>query len=303
MHETSDLIYYPQENKWYMPNEIMPYPKKSTDIVDNFEITITGEGEDIDVSAPTNEEEFETKTEVRVCFGLSEYDNYILADYMIEDIKPFIKRLKKDKYSNLYTYTKLLAWKKDSNIRLIIQNYGNDVTTEYDKLIPEDIFYKEFTKLYKKLKYYINRRKEMYETFKKQEKFLHSLKWIYDKQNVDVPCEYTLFEWNKNKIEDLKIFAKHIQSKLKTHKWSGIPYAYFETGEHGYWLGTKENCIYRTYCYSYIINAVKRFIKSNDFEYKENMSLSNIYNQFLDKGYNYVTKCTLDGKNFTIYLN
>ena len=54
-----------------------------------------------DVSAPTNEEEFETKTEVRVCFGLSEYDNYILADYMIEDIKPFIKRLKKDKYSNL----------------------------------------------------------------------------------------------------------------------------------------------------------------------------------------------------------
>ena len=32
----------------------------------------------------------------------------------------------------------------------------------------------------------------MYETFKKQEKFLHSLKWIYDKQNVDVPCEYEI---------------------------------------------------------------------------------------------------------------
>ena len=307
MHQTSDLIYYPQEKKWYMPDEIMPYPKNSTDIDDNFEITITGEGENIDVSAPIDEDDFKEKTEVLILFGSTKYENYVLADYMLDDIKPFIKRLKKDHFSNLsvleYTNTKLLAWKKDNNIRLIIQNYYSDVTTECDKLIPEDIFYKEFTKLYEKLKYYIDRRKEMYKDFKKQEKFLNSLKWVYDKQKTDVPCEYTLFEWNKNKNKDLQIFAKDIQIKLKTNIYSGIPYAYFETGEYGYWLATKENCIYRTYPFFFKIKSIERFIKSNDFEYKKNMSLSDVYTQLLDKGYNWAFDCEFNGKRFDVYAN
>lgn len=310
MHETSSFIYSTQEQKYYYPEEIIPYPQKETEIDDNFKITIKGEGEDDNVWEPEDEEDFNEKTEVLILFGSTEYENFVLADYMIEDMEPFIDRLKKENYSNLsvleYTNTKLLAWKKDNNVRLIIQNYNDDdIIIEYDKLIPENIFYREFNKLYEKLGYYINRRAKVYEEFKEREKFLHSLKWIYDKQNVDVPCEYISFEENKEKIEALKSFAKQIHDKAETNEYCGVSYANIHLGEYWYWLGINENSIYRTYSYSshYRIEDIKRFIKSNDFEYKENMLLSDIANQMLDKGYNYVTKCTLDGKDFTIYLN
>ena len=306
MHETSSFIYSTQEQKYYYPEEIIPYPKKETEIDDNFKITI--KGEDDNVWEPEDEEDFNEKTEVLILFGSTEYENFVLADYMIEDIKPFIDRLKEENYSNLsvleYTNTKLLAWKKDNTVRLIIQNYNDDdIIIEYDKLIPENIFYREFNKLYEKLGYYINRRAKMYEEFKEREKCLHSLKWVYDKQNIDIPCEYTLFEWDKNKIEDLRIFAKHIQDKAEINKYCGVPYANIHLGKYRYWLGTKENCIYRTHCYEHKIKELARFVKSKDFEYKENMSLSDIYNQLLDKGYNYAFDCEFNDKRFDICAN
>ncbi|MBR4632023.1 MAG: hypothetical protein IKO48_01705 [Elusimicrobia bacterium] len=310
MHETSNFIYSTQEQKYYYPEEIIPYPKKETEIDDNFKITIKGEGEDDNVWEPEDEEDFNEKTEVLILFGSTEYENFVLADYMIEDIKPFIDRLEKENYSNLsvleYTNTKLLAWKKDNTVRLIIQNYNDDdIIIEYDKLIPENIFYREFNKLYEKLGYYINRRVKIYEEFKKQEKFLHSLKWIYDKQNVNIPCEYILFEDNKDKIETLKAFAKQIHDNAEVNEYCGVPYANIHLGEYLYWLGINENSIYRTYSYSsrYLIEDIKKFIKSNVFEYKENMPLSDIANQSLDKGYYYVTECTLNDKDFKVYLN
>lgn len=310
MHETSSFIYSTQEQKYYYPEEFIPYPKELTDIDDNFKITIRGEGEDDNVWNPEDEEDFQDKTEVLILFGSTEYENYVLADYMIDDIKPFIGRLKQENYSNLsvleYTNTKLLAWKKYNNIRLIIQNYNeDDVIVEYDKLIPENIFYREFNKLHEKLKYYINRRAKMYEEFKEHEKFLHALKWIYDKQNVNIPCEYILFEDNKDKIETLKAFAKQIHDNAKVNKYCGIPYANIHLGEYLYWLASNGNSIYRTFSYSsrYLIEDITRFIKSNVFEYKENMLLSDIAKQSLDKGCYYVTTCTLNDKDFKVYLN
>ena len=308
MHETSNFIYSTQEQKYYYPEEIIPYPQKEIEIDDNFKITI--KGEDDNVCEPEYEEDFNEKTEVLILFGSTEYENFVLADYMVEDIKTFIDRLKKENYSNLsvleYTNTKLLAWKKDNTVRLIIQNYNDDdIIIEYDKLIPENIFYREFDKLYEKLVYYINRRAKMYEEFKEQENFLHSLKWIYDKQNINIPCEYISLEDNKGKFEVLKNFVKQMHDKAEMNEYCGVPYANILLGEYRYWLGINENSIYITYSYSsrYLIEDIKRFIKSNVFEYKENMTLSDIANQSLDKGYYYVTKCTLNDKDFKVYLN
>ena len=242
MHETSNFIYSTQEQKYYYPEEIIPYPQKEIEIDDNFKITI--KGEDDNVCEPEYEEDFNEKTEVLILFGSTEYENFVLADYMVEDIKTFIDRLKKENYSNLsvleYTNTKLLAWKKDNTVRLIIQNYNDDdIIIEYDKLIPENIFYREFDKLYEKLVYYINRRAKMYEEFKEQENFLHSLKWIYDKQNINIPCEYISLEDNKGKFEVLKNFVKQMHDKAEMNEYCGVPYANILLGEYRYWLGIK----------------------------------------------------------------
>ena len=176
MHMTTDLIYCPQEKKWYYPNEFIPYPNNLAKTINKFEIIVKGEGEDDEyLWAPEDEDDFENGTDVIIHFKLSKNKIVTIADDLIIDIPKFIKRLKKDNYSNLtveeYNYTKFLAWKIEDKIRFIIQSYDYaDAVITFDKLIPTKLFYKTFYSLYKKLKYYINRKTQLYSDFKKQAK-------------------------------------------------------------------------------------------------------------------------------------
>ncbi|GAB1401446.1 hypothetical protein MASR1M68_03570 [Elusimicrobiota bacterium] len=305
MHMTTDLIYCPQEKKWYYPNEFIPYPNNLAKTINKFEIIVKGEGEDDEyLWAPEDEDDFENGTDVIIHFKLSKNKIVTIADDLIIDIPKFIERLKKDSYSNLtveeYNYTKFLAWEIEDKIRLIIQSYDYaDAVITFDKLIPTKLFYKTFDSLYKKLKYYINRKAQLYSDFKKQEKFLHSLKWKYSKELVDEPQEYTMFDWAKNKIKDLKAFAEKINQNAKK---SNKKLLCFHTGQYKYWLKSDE-CIVRSYSSDWKIKDIVRFVKSANFEYKKGITLSDVYKQFLAKGFNNVIDCKFNNKEVTIYAN
>lgn len=289
IHRCTDFIYNFDDDKFYYPKEIIPYPKNDTEILQDFNIIVKGAGEDDeDILLPEDEEDFEEGANISIALKDVKDKIITIADYILEDIPEFIKRLKETGYSNLsieeYNYTKFLVWNIGNNIRFIIQNYDRDkVEIKFDKLIPDNIFYNEFQLFYSKLKNYIIKHKELYAEFEEQEKFLYSLKWVYDLTNQDIPQEYTCIEWCKTK--KLKQFIKKIEQESKPeviycNNHEQEIYCYFFNNNY-YWISG--NKIIRTTSYQWQRDDIIQFVKSNNFNYEKDMSLTDVYNQLIKK--------------------
>ena len=102
----------------------------------------------------------------------------------------------------------------------------------------------------------------------------------------------------------LKLFKKTIAKK------SGKQTINFDTYEkqfcyrvNDYYYWNKGNEIRRRFFLSYKTKDVVRFVYSKDFELKKGMSLKDVYNQLLDKGYNQAVDCSYKNKKFFIYAN
>ncbi|MBQ8677299.1 MAG: hypothetical protein IJ529_02380 [Alphaproteobacteria bacterium] len=159
LHMRSNFIWNTDEDKFYYPEEFMPYPSTlATQFTNQFFTDAKVEPEPDDDGFLNNldsEEDFECIS--GILYFNEDVKIVIEAKPVMQDIPQFLKRLKTDGYSNLcieeFWYTKFLAWRKDDNIRFIIQNYDADkVQIIFDKLIEQDLFYNEFEKLYNILK-------------------------------------------------------------------------------------------------------------------------------------------------------
>ena len=310
IHHLTGLIYNPFNNKFYYSEETMPYPKTNKRTTDKFEIIVKGEGEDNEyISEPWDIDDFECGTDITISFGNKKNKIITIAEDLVKDIPDFVKRLQKTGYANLsieeYTYTKFLAWEVEDRVRFIVHYYGDDdIETELDKLITKELFYNEFNKFYAKLKRHIVKHNKLFEKFKQQEQFLQSLKWVFDENSVDKPIEFTCVDWDKPKAEKFKIFVKTINTKSDEHtiNWdTREKFFCYLANEYYYWIN--DNKIYRRFFYSHKEKDVVRFLKSKDFNYRQGMSLTDIYNQLLDKGYNNAISCKYHGKKVEIYAN
>lgn len=292
IHHLTDLIYNPFNNKFYYSNEIMPCPKAKKKITDKFEIIVKGEGDDDEyIWEPDDSDDFESGTDVTVSFGGKKYKIVTIAEDLVKDIPDFIKQLKKTGYANLsieeYTYTKFLAWEVEDRVRFIVQYYGDsDVETVFDKLISKDIFYTEFEKCFSKLKKYIEKHNKLFNEFKLQERFLQNLKWEFDKSTIEKPIEYVNLNNINTKTKSFILFQKNIKEKSEKHtvnfETKETLYCY-KSNDYYYWCN--KNKIIRRLFNTHKEKDIICFLKSKDFEYKKGMSLTEIYEQLLDKGY------------------
>ena len=316
IHHLTDLIYNPYDNKFYYSSENIPYPNANKRTTNNFQITVKGEGEDDEyILIPDDLDDFECGTDITMSFGQN--DKIItIADDLINDIPKFIKRLKSFGYSNLsieeYTYAKFLAWKVKDKIRFIGQDYGDsDIGIVIDKLIPEKLFFSEFEKVCSKLEKYIEKHNKLYEEFKHQEKLLNSLKWEYDKDLPYVPWEYTIINWNKGKTKELEEFwnmifsSENIENRIILEEEPYECFSCIKIGDYYYGVSEKDEgySIMRTFFYTHKLKDIYYFMQSKDFEYKKGMSLTDIYNQLLEKGYKEVMECKYLGKRMRICAN
>ena len=309
IHRATDLIYNPFDNKFYYSEETMPYPKIKKRTT-SFKIIVKGEGEDEEnIWEPNDTDDFESGTDITISFGHKKDKIITIAEDLLSDIPKFINRLKLFGYANLsieeFTYTKFLAWEVQDKVRFIVQYYGGfNIETEIDKLITKELFYKEFQNLNLTLQKYIEKHNKLFNAFKSQEKFAQSLKWEFDKATFNAPQEYTCLNWNINKSKEFKAFQSTIKEKSEEHTID------FDTKErfncylaNDYYYWCCENKIFRKLFYIYKTKDIIRFINSKDFEYKKGMSLTDIYNQLLDKGYHQAISCEFKNKKVLIYAN
>lgn len=306
----TDLIYNPDDNKFYHSKETIPYPKTKKR-TSKLNIFVKGEGEDEILWIPDDLDDFSEGTDVAINFNKNAKHNriYTNAEYFISYIPKFIKRLKETGYSNFdlgeYFNAKFLAWTIQDKVRFVVQDYcRNEVVIIVDKLIDKNLFYKEFKNLDLKLKKYIKKHNKNFKKLKALEDFLQNLKWDFDASAFYSPQEYTCLDCDNTKTNKLKLFKKTIAKKSEKHIIDFNTYEEqfcYRVNEYYYW--NKGNEIRRRFFHSYKTKDVVRFVYSKDFELKKGMSLTDVYKQLLDKGYNQAVECSYKNKKFLIYAN
>src|SRR5574344_543336 len=111
---TTNLIYLHYTDKWFYPDEIMPYPQENKAISEDLDIEVKYDKDDNDCCYDTNDVEY---TFVDILFTTSnqKVELFSYAEDFLNAIPVFIKDLNKNNYANLsmeeLTATKFLAWK------------------------------------------------------------------------------------------------------------------------------------------------------------------------------------------------
>lgn len=162
LHMRTSLIHNIWNNKYYFPDEIMPYPehcsKRSTS---KFAIKVEEDEDEIDENWFNPD-----KVEVVIKFGMYKpVEILAIANWVLEDIPDFISDLQNNGYANLsieeHWYHKFLAWQVGSKVRFVIQCTGHErAKVVMNKLMSAKLFYSEFDKLSKDLKCYIDKHTE-----------------------------------------------------------------------------------------------------------------------------------------------
>ena len=103
LHMRSCIIFNPYEEKYYNPDEVMPYPTQHLPCcARKFSINVKVEPEE-DKEGYLNR--FEKKSDfnnITAMLYINKIDIFIIAKYVLEDIPTFLKDLEKDGYSYLY---------------------------------------------------------------------------------------------------------------------------------------------------------------------------------------------------------
>jgi len=159
IHEHTSLVGIPSIRKYFLDTEEIPYPSKNAKYTENF---------DIEVEFNPNDEELcdlnyyeEPTTEVNISF-ISDASKKAVCMMIVEDnlkaIRKFLRKIKTSAfavYSNCtYSPIKLLAWRKNDNIRLMFQYYNDNIKTPLDIEIPAKLFYKKMNSMINDLSIY-----------------------------------------------------------------------------------------------------------------------------------------------------
>lgn len=149
IHLRTDIICF--ENKYYFPNEKIPYPKTETKYISKFQVNMVWDKDNAnDEQAYDEVYKHEginwgfgylwTDITTKFIFPDKITEVHIVAQEIVKYFPEFIKNLEENNsaiyHSQEYSPFKWLCWTKGDKIRLIHQNYNdNEVINEFDILI------------------------------------------------------------------------------------------------------------------------------------------------------------------------
>lgn len=307
LHLRTNLIFNTFDEKFYYPDEIIPYKQKRNlrtcnifkleakvepfNDKDGYLNDILSDKEDFqDVSA---------RLYINNKFGI-----IVVAQDVMEDIPLFLKKLEQNEYSNLiieeYWYTKFLAWKRGNKIRFVVQNCGGDEEEiVFDKFIDEKIFFEEFNQLYCQIKEGLEKVKLLYKQFKKEEAYLRLLSWQFDSKNKEKLQEYI----NIDKHRKSKIFKNFID-KVKNN--SSRHTINFNDGTQDYCMRQEDyyykicnGKLIRYFRYSSYKKETLRYIKLYNVSIAPNTKIMDLYKDMVAHSGRHAITCYL-GKNEAI---
>jgi hypothetical protein len=72
-------------------------------------------------------------------------------------------------------------------------------------------------------------------TKEEAENYILSVKWQFAKTMPEIPHEYTVADWNTDKVESFYDFVKYIRKYGEDESFYEKKYRYLEIGGHKYW--------------------------------------------------------------------
>lgn len=169
------------DGKYYLWEEIIPYPKSIPDNVGKFELDIALD-EDLIEDEGSFEKIYEhkginwgwgelwTAMNTKFIFPDKTVEETIVAQNYLDELPKFLKKLEEDKFGVLimmeYSKFKWLAWVKDDKIRLIQQNYESfEVETKFDVLVDKTWFFDMCNSLKSTMQEYADKDMKRYEEY------------------------------------------------------------------------------------------------------------------------------------------
>lgn len=308
LHMRTDIIWNTYEDKFYEPNEYIPYPKKSARKTNVFYI-------DAKVEPETDKEglldEFEEEDDFDYISGILYFNKKIsiMVDVkpVMIDIPKFLRRLEKTGYSNLiieeYWYTKFLAWEKDDKVRFIIQSYGNsDVDVLFDKIIDRDLFFNELKKLHDILNKKLLRAKRLHKKFQEEEIFLKKLPWKLYTNCSDTVQDIILLNSEELKTKKFMDFIEKVRKKSVKHT---IDFDTWET-DHclhigDYYYKVKGNMLIRYFYLDSKNTEILRYIKLYNIQPGQYKNVSDLYDDVVKHSGREAIDCYLGKEKVTIF--
>lgn len=117
----------------------------------------------------------------------------------------------------------------------------------------------------------------------KMAELINGVKWIYSKTYPWCPHEYTVFEWEPEKMAQFREFTHHIKEHggwepfMKRRTW------YFRFGEMKYWImDSPDRCtlINRTFIDDDRVKKIHDVVNGDAFIFKKGMSLASIEQEY-----------------------
>ena len=155
LHLLTDIVYL--NNKYYFPEDIIPYPEKEPDNIGKFQSSFIWDNEyandEVDFEEVYNKQTFSrgfgylwTEVTTKIILPDKTVELAPIAQEIVKYLSEFLNKLKKENHAiyinEEYSSFKWLAWIKDEKVRLIHQNYQEaDVITEFDVLLDKAWFF------------------------------------------------------------------------------------------------------------------------------------------------------------------
>lgn len=151
LHILTDVVHF--DDKYYFPEEQIPYPTSHPEIMRDFQSKITLENnfyyDDVDYQYIYNDvkmgETFYTSVEIEFILPEKTIEIGLLAQTFIIDFKKFLENFEKNDYAvyqnEEFSPFTWIAWSKDDRVRLIHQDYrAVNVEICFDVLLDKEWF-------------------------------------------------------------------------------------------------------------------------------------------------------------------
>jgi len=159
IHEYTNLIYMPSMRRYFLNNEIIPYPQKITKCTDDFNIKVIFNPDNDDLWDTDVYDFPTTDISIKIQTDTKNATIFFIAEDVLKNLKQFIRKIKTSDfavYSNdEYTSAKILAWRNNKKIRIMVQHYGDKLKKQIDTEVPEKIFIEKFNEAISEIKEFI----------------------------------------------------------------------------------------------------------------------------------------------------
>lgn len=176
LHLLTDIVFF--NNRYYLPEEELPYPDYDADDIGKFDISI--EWQDEKVFYETDYDEIyqgieKLLTDINITFSVKQdmKELGIAAQIFIKFFPQYLEKLQVNKqavYINEeFSPFKWLSWIKNDKVRIIHQDYKfQEVKTDFDILVDKTWFFKTCQEMIFIMKYYVYEDQKRYEKYVKE---------------------------------------------------------------------------------------------------------------------------------------